>query len=329
MTLPGRPPATVRYGLMKAMAQRTWKAGERLELVELPTPEPRRGEVRVGVQAVGVNPVDWKMRSHGPLRQAARLLGPKPPVVVGVDFAGVVDAVGPGVVGFSPGDRVVGGTDFSRGQRGSYADTVVVREDQLCPVPDSVDIAVAAALPVSGVTARMAVVDLGRIRRESTADRRVLVLGASGAVGQLAVQIAKSEDAFVVGVCSAKNADLVGGWAPTRSSTTAGATRWSRPGPMLPSISSSTASAATPAPAAGPSCRREGATSWWRATTPQPSCRCSWRRRAPGASWAGPPAGGWHRWWLRWPTAGSGWRSRGPCRSPPPRRPTCSAEVGV
>ncbi|MFI6847540.1 NAD(P)-dependent alcohol dehydrogenase [Kitasatospora sp. NBC_00085] len=193
------------------MAQRTWKAGERLELVELPTPEPRRGEVRVGVQAVGVNPVDWKMRSHGPLRQAARLLGPKPPVVVGVDFAGVVDAVGPGVVGFSPGDRVVGGTDFSRGQRGSYADTVVVREDQLCPVPDSVDIAVAAALPVSGVTARMAVVDLGRIRRESTADRRVLVLGASGAVGQLAVQIAKSEDAFVVGVCSAKNADLVGG----------------------------------------------------------------------------------------------------------------------
>ncbi|MQS15723.1 NAD(P)-dependent alcohol dehydrogenase [Streptomyces kaniharaensis] len=196
---------------MKAMAQRTWKAGERLELVELPTPEPRKGEVRVGVQAIGVNPVDWKMRSYGPLRLAARLLGPKPPVVVGVDFAGVVDAVGPGVVGFSPGDRVVGGTDFSRGQRGSYADTVVVREDQLWPVPDSVDIAVAAALPVSGVTARMAVVDLGRIRRERPGDRRVLVLGASGAVGQLALQIAKLEGAFVAGVCSAKNADLVVG----------------------------------------------------------------------------------------------------------------------
>ncbi|MGW4894525.1 NAD(P)-dependent alcohol dehydrogenase [Kitasatospora sp. NPDC004240] len=196
---------------MRAMAQRTWKADERLELVELPTPEPRRGEVRVGVRAAGVNPVDWKMRSHGPLRLAARLLGPRPPVVVGVDFAGVVDAVGPGVTGFSPGDRVVGGTDFSRGQRGSYADTVVVREDQLCGVPDEVDLTVAAALPVSGVTARMAVVDLGRIRRERPADRRVLVLGASGAVGQLAVQIAKSEEAFVVGVCSAGNAELVGG----------------------------------------------------------------------------------------------------------------------
>ncbi|WP_395293005.1 NAD(P)-dependent alcohol dehydrogenase [Kitasatospora hibisci] len=196
---------------MRAMAQRSWKAGERLALVELPTPEPRKGEVRVGVRAVGVNPVDWKMRSHGPLRLAARVLGPRPPVVVGVDFAGVVDAVGPGVAGFAPGDRVVGGTDFSRRQRGSYADTVVVRADQLCAVPDSVDLTVAAALPVSGVTARMAVVDLGRIRRVQPAERRVLVLGASGAVGQLAVQIAASEGAFTVGVCSARNAELVAG----------------------------------------------------------------------------------------------------------------------
>ncbi|MEU6239163.1 NAD(P)-dependent alcohol dehydrogenase [Kitasatospora sp. NPDC047058] len=194
---------------MRAMAQRTWKAGERLVLVDLPTPEPRRGEVRVGVRAVGVNPVDWKMRSHGPLRLAARVLGPRPPVVVGVDFAGVVDAVGPGVTGVRPGDRVVGGTDFSRGQRGSYADTVVVRADQLCAVPDEVDLTVAAALPVSGVTARMAVVDLGRTPRQRPADRRVLVLGASGAVGQLAVQIAKLEGAFVAGVCSARNAGLV------------------------------------------------------------------------------------------------------------------------
>ncbi|MCG6498001.1 NAD(P)-dependent alcohol dehydrogenase [Kitasatospora sp. A2-31] len=193
------------------MAQRSWKAGERLELVELPTPEPRKGEVRVGVRAAGVNPIDWKMRSYGPLRLAGRVLGPRPPVVVGMDFAGVVDAVGPGVTGFAPGDRVVGGTDFSRRQRGSYADSVVVRADQLCPVPDSVDLTVAAALPVSGVTARMAVVELGRIRRVQPAERRVLVLGASGAVGQFAVQIARSEGAFTVGVCSARNTELVGG----------------------------------------------------------------------------------------------------------------------
>ncbi|WP_067844404.1 NAD(P)-dependent alcohol dehydrogenase [Nocardia lijiangensis] len=194
---------------MKAMAQRTWKTGEPLELLELPTPEPRKHEVRVRVQAIGVNPVDWKMRSYGPLRLAARLLGPRPPVVVGVDFAGVVEAVGPGVTRAVPGDRVVGGTNFSRGQRGSYADTVLVREDQLCRIPDSVDIAAAAALPISGVTARMAVVDLGRIRQAQPADRRVLVLGASGGVGQLAVQIAESEGAFVAGVCSTKNVEMV------------------------------------------------------------------------------------------------------------------------
>ncbi|MBI3228241.1 MAG: NAD(P)-dependent alcohol dehydrogenase [Mycolicibacterium cosmeticum] len=190
---------------MKAMAQRTWAAGAPLILLELPTPQPRKHEVRVCVQAIGVNPVDWKMRSHGPLRWAARLLGPRPPVIVGVDFAGVVDAVGPGVRRVAVGDRVVGGTNFARRQHGSYADTVLVRQDQICRLPDSVDIAVAGALPIPGVTAWMAVVDLGRIRRVPSAERRVLVLGASGGVGQLVVQIASREGAFVAGVCSTSN----------------------------------------------------------------------------------------------------------------------------
>ncbi len=191
------------------MGQRGWGSSEPLELLELPTPEPGGNDVRVKVAAIGVNPVDWKMRSGGPLRLAARVLGPRPPVVVGVDFAGVVTAVGAGVRELARGDRVVGGTNFARGQRGSYADTVVVREDQLCRVPDTVDLAEAAALPVSGVTAWMAVVDLGRIRSVPEAARRVLVLGASGGVGQLAVQIGKLEGAFVAGVCSTDNVQMV------------------------------------------------------------------------------------------------------------------------
>lgn len=194
---------------MKAMAQRTWAAGAPLELIELPTPAPRKRKVRVSVQSIGVNPVDWKMRSHGPLRWAARLLGPKPPVIVGVDFAGVVDAIGPGVTHVAVGDRVAGGTNFARRQHGSYADTVLVREDQVCRVPDSVDITVAGALPIPGVTAWRAVVELGRIRRAPAGHRRVLVLGASGGVGQLVVQIAKREGAYVGGVCSSANAERV------------------------------------------------------------------------------------------------------------------------
>jgi NADPH:quinone reductase-like Zn-dependent oxidoreductase len=194
---------------MRAMAQRSWAKDTPLELVELPVPELRPDELRVSVRAVGVNPVDWKLRSGGVVRIAARLLGVRPPIVPGVDFAGVVEAVGPRVTGVRPGDRVVGATDLSRRQRGSYADTVVVREDQVCPLPDALELDTASGLPVPGVTAQMALVDVARIARVPQDARRVLVLGASGAVGQLAVQLGKIHAAFVVGVCSGKNTELV------------------------------------------------------------------------------------------------------------------------
>jgi len=191
---------------VKAMAQRSWRRGEALELLELPTPAPRADQVRVAVKAIGVNPVDWKMRTLGPLRLAARVIGPPPPVVVGVDFAGVIDAVGARVTDLRVGTRVVGGTDFSRRQRGSYADTVLVGADQLCPLPDSVDFETAAALPVAGVTAWMSLVEIGRLG----AGERALVLGAAGGVGQFALQLAKHVlGAFVVGVSSGRNAALV------------------------------------------------------------------------------------------------------------------------
>ena len=195
---------------MKAMAQRSWSAGQPLELVELPDPTPRPNEVRVKVAAIGVNPVDWKMREGGPLRFAARIVGPPLPFVPGVDFAGVVDAVGGQVTGLKLGDRVVGGTDFSRGQRGSYAERVTAREDQLCTVPDNVSLETAGALPVAGVTAWMSLVEIGKLAaREPGA--AVLVLGAAGGVGQMAVQIAKMHNARVVGVCSTRNMELVRG----------------------------------------------------------------------------------------------------------------------
>ncbi len=193
---------------MQLMAQKSWKAGEPLALVELPTPEPPADQLRVAVKAIGVNPVDWKMRESGPLRLASRLLGPPPPVVVGVDFAGVVDAVGSAVAGVRVGDRVAGGTNFSRRQRGSYADTVFVRPDQVCALPAQLALDIAGALPVAGVTAWISVVELGRLE----AGQKALILGASGGVGQLAVQIAKHvQNARVVAVCSERNAELVHG----------------------------------------------------------------------------------------------------------------------
>lgn len=193
---------------MKVMGQKSWARGEPLQMMELPTPPLRPNELRVAVRAIGVNPVDWKMRTLGPLRLAARLIGPPPPVVVGVDFSGVVEAVGEKVTTVKVGDAVTGGTDFSRGQRGSYADTVVVRPDQVCVLPPGFDLDVAACLPVAGVTAWMALTELSQVSR----GKRVLVLGASGAVGQCCVQLARHTlEAHVVGVCSARNAELVTG----------------------------------------------------------------------------------------------------------------------
>src|SRR3954468_12564835 len=108
---------------MYAMGQKSWNADEPLVRIEMEPPPVRAREVRVAVHAVGVNPVDWKMRSKGPLRLAARLIrpfrGPSGPVVVGVDFAGVVEAVGAKVTELAVGTRVVGGTNFARGQHGS------------------------------------------------------------------------------------------------------------------------------------------------------------------------------------------------------------------
>ena len=190
---------------MRAMAQTSWDKGAPLTPIELPDPAPGPSELRVRVSAAGVNPVDWKMRTSGPLRLAARLLGPPLPFVPGVDFAGVVDAVGAQVTGVAVGDAVVGGTNFARGQRGSAADTVVVRPDQVAVLPAGFDLDVAGALPVTGVTAWMSVVELGRLGP----GQRALVLGASGGVGQLCVQVAKLRGGVAVGVCSGKNMGLV------------------------------------------------------------------------------------------------------------------------
>lgn len=195
---------------MKAMTLSSFQLGEPLVMMNLPDPEPAFGQVRVLVKAIGVNPVDWKMRTYGPLRWAVRMLRwvgvSKGPLIIGVDFAGVVDAVGPGVSEFKIGDRVVGGCDFSNGLPGSYADTVVVKQNQITHLPDNIPFDVGGALPVVGVTAWLSVVEMGQV----IAGKRLLVLGAAGGVGQFVAQLAKNVcEAYTVGVCSTKNLERV------------------------------------------------------------------------------------------------------------------------
>lgn len=176
-----------------------------LRLVTLPSPALGPDDVRVRVRAIGVNPVDWKMRSGGPLRTAHRFVGPRGPLVVGVDFAGDVVEVGAAVSDLSVSARVVGGTNFARKQRGSYADEVVVRPDQCALLPDSVSYEDAACLPVAAVTPSVVLHELGPLPPAP----RVLVLGASGGVGLFALQLVRALGGKAVGVCSARNVALV------------------------------------------------------------------------------------------------------------------------
>lgn len=174
---------------------------------ELPDLPLRPEQVRVQVRAAGVNPVDWKMREGDFLGVVQRLVGPRGPLVVGVDLAGVVTEVGSAVTDLRPGDRVVAGTDFSKGERGSYAEVAQVLASNCAKLPDSVPFDVAGALPVAGVTAQMALFEVAKLTPGEPA--KVLVLGASGGVGHLAVQLARNAGFFVAGVCSTRNAALV------------------------------------------------------------------------------------------------------------------------
>jgi NADPH:quinone reductase-like Zn-dependent oxidoreductase len=163
--------------------------------------------VRVRVAAVGVNQVDWKMREGGPLRLAHRFVGPSGPLVVGVDFSGeVVEA--DAAADLKPGARVVGATDFSRQQLGSYATEVVVRDDQCAVLPESVSFDDAACLPIPAATAVRAFAG-ARLEAIPRGEAKVLVLGASGGVGLVTLQLARALGAKTVGVCSTRNLALV------------------------------------------------------------------------------------------------------------------------
>jgi NADPH:quinone reductase-like Zn-dependent oxidoreductase len=174
-----------------------------LRAIEVPGRALGARDLRVEVRAIGVNPVDWKMRSGGPMRLAHRFLGPSGPLVVGVDFSGVVIEKGP-EADLPVGARVVGATDFSRGQLGSYATEVVVRDDQCATLPETVSFDDAACLPVPGATALRAFEVAG-----AGEGSKILVLGASGGVGLVTLQLARSRGMKVVGVCSTRNVALV------------------------------------------------------------------------------------------------------------------------
>jgi NADPH:quinone reductase-like Zn-dependent oxidoreductase len=165
-----------------------------LQSRQAPDPVPGEGEIRIAVRAAGVNFADVLARL-GLYPDA-----PKPPVTVGYEVSGVVDAVGPGIATHHVGDRVVAITRF-----GGYADSVVVPALFAFPIPDALDDAAAAAIPVNYLTALIALYRLANIGAGET----VLIHGAGGGVGIAATQLAKLRGARIIGTASAAKHDAI------------------------------------------------------------------------------------------------------------------------
>ncbi|MEU2435873.1 NADP-dependent oxidoreductase [Streptomyces rubradiris] len=169
---------------MKAVAFHAFGGPEVLELMDLPIPEPGPGEVRVRVKAAGTQPTDCAVRT-GWTPPGFTITFPH---ITGGDFAGVVDALGEGVTNFSVGDEVLG----YRVQL-TYAEYLVVPADQIVPKPAALSWEVAGCLSASGQTAHTAIEDLG-----VGAGETVLINGAAGGVGTIAVQLAVARGAKVI-----------------------------------------------------------------------------------------------------------------------------------
>jgi NADPH:quinone reductase len=180
---------------MKAIVIREFGGPEVLKLEEVPVPAPEEGEVLVRVMAAGVNPADTYVRAGGYIIQ------PSLPFIPGIDGAGVVEAVGGGVTGVKPGDRVYLGGALT----GTCAEFALAPELRVHRLPDGVTFSQGAGVPVPYITAYHAL----RHRADARAGETVLVHGASGGVGTAAVQTARSMGLTVYGTAgSARGLEL-------------------------------------------------------------------------------------------------------------------------
>jgi len=188
---------------MKAIVQDKYGSSEVLELRDIDRPTIGDNDVLVRVRAAGVNPADWAIMGGLPyIARPVYGLGKPKNGVRGTDVAGEVEAVGASVTRVRPGDEVFG---WCGHLGGAFAEYASVSEDALTPRPARLTFEQAAAVPMAGTVALLAVRDYGKVQ----AGQKVLINGASGGIGTFAVQIAKSLGAEVTGVCSTGNVDLV------------------------------------------------------------------------------------------------------------------------
>lgn len=183
--------------MMRAISQETFGGPEVLHEVHVPRPTPDMSQILVRVHAAGVNPTDWKHRG-------AKVELGDPPLTLGWDVSGVIEAVGPGVTLFKPGDEVMGMLPYPHGH-GAHAEFAVGPTRAFVRKPASLSHVQAGALPLAALTARQSLVDTANVGSSD----RVLIHPAAGGVGHVAVQIAKARGAYVIGTASEPKHDFV------------------------------------------------------------------------------------------------------------------------
>lgn len=184
---------------MRAIVFQEFGGPEVLQLHDVSVPVPGPGQVRVAIFAAGVNPIDAGNRQNG------TWAGLEVPVISGSDASGVIDAVGPDVTTFAPGDEVFYMADFLNNSSGTYAEYHVADAELIAPKPKTLTHVEAASLPLAAGTAYEAVVN----RLAITEGEWVLLYGAGGGVGRFALQMAASKGARVIAVARPRHHALL------------------------------------------------------------------------------------------------------------------------
>lgn len=175
--------------MMKAIQYLAFGDSSVIEMNTIEKPQPKEGEVLIQIAAISVNPVDMKIR-EGTLQKMRPVILP---FIPGLDAAGIVEQVGPGVKRLKIGDRVV-----ANAYNGSYSEYACFPEDHVSVIPSALTFREATALSIGLITGYTFLVERGDVKEGD----RVLILGASGGTGSILVQMAKTFGAYVIGTAT-------------------------------------------------------------------------------------------------------------------------------
>jgi NADPH:quinone reductase-like Zn-dependent oxidoreductase len=183
---------------MKAVTISKYGDQSVLTYADIERPKPKSDEILVHNAAAAVNPVDWKIRNG-----LGEMFGLQLPIVLGCEIAGTIEEVGSDVGDFRAGDPVYGYVSLQR--NGGYAEYTIARSDEIAPKPENLGFDNVVAVAVGALTSWQAIFDTANLQD----GQRILITGASGGVGSMAVQLAKAKGAFVIATASGKNEEFV------------------------------------------------------------------------------------------------------------------------